>query len=154
MRNCFKALNKLGMSTSPDKQYENLRRCPPTLWFILISTLMIKGVFSFLLLFFSWRVGRGGWSCQAGWRGEMSFWGLFVFVSLFFFGGGGVGWGKWVVGGGEAINWWSKAGNLLNNEHTFISRASNQNGVSLQWYRVEIYHSGWKPSIYKLYHQR
>ena len=29
-----------------------------------------------------------------------------------------------------------------------ISRVSNQNGISLQWYSVEIYHSGWKPSIY------
>ena len=31
--------------------------------------------------------------------------------------------------------------------HTNIWRVSDQNGISLQWYRVEIYHSGRKPSI-------
>ena len=31
--------------------------------------------------------------------------------------------------------------------HTFISRVSYQNGISLQWYIVEIYCSGQKPSI-------
>ena len=28
-----------------------------------------------------------------------------------------------------------------------ILRVSNQNGISLQWYTVEMHHSGWKPSI-------
>ena len=34
--------------------------------------------------------------------------------------------------------------------HVYISRIFDQNGVSLQWYIVEIHHSGWKPSICKI----
>ena len=33
--------------------------------------------------------------------------------------------------------------------HDMILKVSNQKGISLQYNRVKIYHSGWKPSIWK-----
>ena len=32
----------------------------------------------------------------------------------------------------------------------YISRVPDQNGVSQEWYIVEIFHSGWKSSIFFL----